>query len=514
MGILMQSDQRQVQNNDSGPTYVIQDASGQQRILPPNARIITQNGQTYIATTGSLLDQKKQDFLRQHNMKSSSTSSLQSSNSPSLISMNNNNTDLPTLTTPGGQYSNLSTVSLNNNNTNNGNNTNNNSQQSQQNQGATMVIGPNGTISGITGLQPGQQVQIGNRLYTQYVNSETGQTQLIPIQSPPPRKRTNPRSVNKIKEYANLPANITNKGEKLDKNDFLVTDLATNEKVHACDIGNCDATFKRFEDLARHRRMHSADRPYACDFPGCDFTSKRKDNLQSHKKTHEAKKHFCQFVDCQRKDRGFTRRDELKRHYESHIRKLNKKIQNSSSDSDKILKLIADLNSIIETSLINDKSSNGKNGRKGKKDSGDSSHFGNNNGNNYLQVPNTNGVMTMNGYATTYNGQTYLPHSTQTFYNQNGQLVQIVSNGNNNNNNNSNQTAQYNNSFNNNSQSYNTNAHQTNGNQFPSTKSQNNPSQNKKLEEDRLEASAVEGLLCLKSGTRQKTGNSFSSNNN
>merc|ERR1712157_357260 len=63
-------------------------------------------------------------------------------------------------------------------------------------------------------------------------------------------------------------------------------------------------------------------------------------------------------------------------------------------------------------------------------------------------------------------------------------------------------------------QSYNTNAHQTNGNQFPSTKSQNNPSQNKKLEEDRLEASAVEGLLCLKSGTRQKTGNSFSSNNN
>merc|ERR1712157_334006 len=203
MGILMQSDQRQVQNNDSGPTYVIQDASGQQRILPPNARIIAQNGQTYIATTGSLLDQKKQDFLRQHNMKSSSTSSLQSSNSPSLISMNNNNTDLPTLSTPGGQYSNLSTVSLNNNNTNNGNNTNNNSQQSQQ-------------------------VQIGNRLYTQYVNSETGQTQLIPIQSPPPRKRTNPRSVNKIKEYANLPANITNKGEKLDKNDFLVTDLATN----------------------------------------------------------------------------------------------------------------------------------------------------------------------------------------------------------------------------------------------------------------------------------------------
>merc|ERR1712176_1549416 len=93
--------------------------------------------------------------------------------------------------------------------------------------------------------------------------------------------------------------------------------------------------------------------------------------------------------------------------------------------------------------------------------------------------------------------------------------VQIVSNGNNNNNNNSNQTAQYNNSFNNNnSQSYNTNAHQTNGNRFPSTKSQNNPSQNKKLEEDRLEASAVEGLLCLKSGTRQKTGNSFSSNNN
>jgi len=357
-------------------TYIIQQP------VQHESRIIQQNGQTFIATTqdprelqgqgqggsrdGNVNGQKVQ--YRQSNMKSSSSSSLHSS-SPSLpnqgqgqnqMQINNNmvapgqpsiqtirqtpmgghnlivDSSLPTLHNGGGQSYQVSPkMSMS---------------MIQGNQGRN--IGNDGTYYTTQFIESSPQPTMVNNVAMINNNHLRSNLNLGNVNKTP---RVNSRSVNKIKEYSDLPANLHGKGEKLDKNEFLVTDINTNEKVHACDIGQCDATFKRFEDLARHRRMHSSDRPYACDYPGCDFTSKRKDNLQSHKKTHETKKHFCQFVDCQRKDRGFTRRDELKRHYESHIRKLNKKIHNSSNDSEKILKLISDLNTIIETSLLSEK---------------------------------------------------------------------------------------------------------------------------------------------------------------
>ena len=90
-----------------------------------------------------------------------------------------------------------------------------------------------------------------------------------------------------------------------------------------CDYKNCGAFFIRQEDMIRHKRTHSDARPYKCRY--CDFSSKRNDNLIAHERTHQARKFFCRFEFCNRKDRGFTRRDELKRHYLSHIRKTEKK---------------------------------------------------------------------------------------------------------------------------------------------------------------------------------------------
>ena len=71
--------------------------------------------------------------------------------------------------------------------------------------------------------------------------------------------------------------------------------------------------------------------PYLCNFPGCDFRCKRKDNLNSHMRTHEPKRYFCKFDFCYRKERGFTRRNELKRHYWSHVRKFERQLHKKGS---------------------------------------------------------------------------------------------------------------------------------------------------------------------------------------
>ena len=48
------------------------------------------------------------------------------------------------------------------------------------------------------------------------------------------------------------------------------------------------------------------------------------------------KKFFCRcdFLNCKRRDRGFTRFDELKRHYDSHLRKLEQKIKGCKSEKE------------------------------------------------------------------------------------------------------------------------------------------------------------------------------------
>ena len=73
--------------------------------------------------------------------------------------------------------------------------------------------------------------------------------------------------------------------------------------------------------------------PYLCNFPGCDFRCNRKDNLNSHMRTHEPKRYFCQFDFCDRNGRGFTRRNELKRHYWSHVGKFERKLEKKGVSS-------------------------------------------------------------------------------------------------------------------------------------------------------------------------------------
>ena len=49
----------------------------------------------------------------------------------------------------------------------------------------------------------------------------------------------------------------------------------------------CSWSFRRSDELSRHKRCHSGDKPYAC--PTCDKTFARSDHLSKHSKVHKIK---------------------------------------------------------------------------------------------------------------------------------------------------------------------------------------------------------------------------------
>ena len=74
--------------------------------------------------------------------------------------------------------------------------------------------------------------------------------------------------------------------------------------------------FLRSDELARHVRKHSGDKPFHCQF--CDRYFSRSDHLITHIRTHTGEKPFgCVHPNCGKR---FARSDELSRHNKVHIR--------------------------------------------------------------------------------------------------------------------------------------------------------------------------------------------------
>ncbi|PFH54356.1 hypothetical protein AMATHDRAFT_72852 [Amanita thiersii Skay4041] len=61
----------------------------------------------------------------------------------------------------------------------------------------------------------------------------------------------------------------------------------TGEKPHCCEYPGCCKTFGDSSSLARHRRTHTGKRPYKCEDPTCEKTFTRRTTLTTHMRTHD-----------------------------------------------------------------------------------------------------------------------------------------------------------------------------------------------------------------------------------
>lgn len=87
-----------------------------------------------------------------------------------------------------------------------------------------------------------------------------------------------------------------------------------HERPYACPAEGCDRRFSRSDELTRHVRMHTGQKPFQCRI--CMRSFSRSDHVTTHVRTHTGEKPFA----CAECGRRFARSDERKRHAKIHQR--------------------------------------------------------------------------------------------------------------------------------------------------------------------------------------------------
>ncbi|XP_037094583.1 early growth response protein 3-like [Pollicipes pollicipes] len=92
-----------------------------------------------------------------------------------------------------------------------------------------------------------------------------------------------------------------------------------HERPYACPVEACDRRFSRSDELTRHIRIHTGQKPFQCRI--CMRSFSRSDHLTTHIRTHTGEKPFS----CEVCGRKFARSDEKKRHAKVHTKQKLKK---------------------------------------------------------------------------------------------------------------------------------------------------------------------------------------------
>ncbi|XP_068600715.1 early growth response protein 1-B-like [Brachionichthys hirsutus] len=100
-----------------------------------------------------------------------------------------------------------------------------------------------------------------------------------------------------------------------------------HERPYACPADGCDRRFSRSDELTRHVRMHTGQKPFQCRI--CMRSFSRSDHLTTHIRTHTGEKPFA----CNECGRKFARSDERKRHAKIHLRQRDRKADRTGTPS-------------------------------------------------------------------------------------------------------------------------------------------------------------------------------------
>ncbi|XP_028839442.1 early growth response protein 1-like [Denticeps clupeoides] len=98
-----------------------------------------------------------------------------------------------------------------------------------------------------------------------------------------------------------------------------------HERPYACPVEACDRRFSRSDELTRHIRIHTGQKPFQCRI--CMRNFSRSDHLTTHIRTHTGEKPFA----CDICGRKFARSDERKRHTKIHLRQKDRKMEKGAA---------------------------------------------------------------------------------------------------------------------------------------------------------------------------------------